>query len=103
MMKIPRVGWFECGAGCAPAAFRSHCIIVAMLAVFVLAANFAHAAKPNFIIIFTDDQGYGDLGCFGSTTIRTPNVDRLAQEGRKFTSFMVASPVCTFNYRAQEI
>ena len=53
------------------------------------------AAKPNFIVIFTDDQGYGDLSCFGSTTIQTPNIDRLAQEGRKFTSFMVASPVCT--------
>ena len=50
---------------------------------------------PNFIIIFTDDQGYGDLSCFGSKTIKTPNIDRLAAEGRKFTSFMVASPVCT--------
>lgn len=53
------------------------------------------ARKPNFIIIFTDDQGYGDLGCFGSKTIKTPHLDRLAREGRKFTSFMVASPVCT--------
>lgn len=51
--------------------------------------------QPNFIIIFTDDQGYGDLSCFGSKSIRTPNIDRLADEGRKFTSFMVASPVCT--------
>jgi len=51
--------------------------------------------KPNFILIFTDDQGYGDLSCFGSTTIKTPNIDRIAREGRKFTSFMVASPVCT--------
>lgn len=53
------------------------------------------AAKPNFVILFIDDQGYGDLSCFGSTTIHTPNIDRLATEGRKFTSFMVASPVCT--------
>jgi len=53
------------------------------------------ASDPNFVIIFADDQGYGDLSCFGSETIKTPNVDRLAQEGRKFTSFMVASPVCT--------
>lgn len=51
--------------------------------------------KPNFVIIFADDQGYGDLGCFGSTTIKTPNIDRMAKEGRKFTNFMVASPVCT--------
>ncbi len=53
------------------------------------------STKPNFVIIFADDQGYGDLGCFGSTTIRTPNIDRLAEEGRRFTNFMVASPVCT--------
>ncbi|MEM9479437.1 MAG: sulfatase [Verrucomicrobiota bacterium] len=56
---------------------------------------FAEKQKPNFVIIFTDDQGYGDLSCFGSTKIKTPNIDRLATEGRKFTSFMVASPVCT--------
>ncbi len=53
------------------------------------------AAKPNFIIIFTDDQGYNDLGCFGSETIKTPHIDRLAAEGRKLTSFMVPSPVCS--------
>lgn len=53
------------------------------------------AAKPNIVLIFTDDQGYGDLGCFGSETIRTPNLDRRAKEGRKFTGFMVASSVCS--------
>ena len=53
------------------------------------------AGKPNIVLIFTDDQGYGDLGSFGSTTIRTPHLDRLAREGRKFTSFMSASSVCT--------
>ncbi len=52
-------------------------------------------AQPNFIIIFTDDQGYNDLGCFGSQTIKTPNLDQMAKEGRKLTSFYVASPVCT--------
>jgi len=51
--------------------------------------------KPNFVLIFTDDQGYGDLGCFGSKTIRTPHLDRLAAEGRKFTSFVSAASVCT--------
>lgn len=58
----------------------------------------AHAAvsserKPNFIIFFTDDQGYNDVGCFGSPFIRTPNFDRMAREGMKFTSFY-AQPVC---------
>ncbi len=61
----------------------------------VCASLAASAAKPNFIIIFTDDQGYNDLGCFGSPNIETPNIDLLAKEGRKFTSFMVASSVCS--------
>jgi len=56
---------------------------------------FGKQDKPNVILIFADDQGYGDLSCFGSKTIKTPHIDRIAQEGRKFTSFMVASPVCT--------
>src|SRR2546421_9318996 len=54
---------------------------------FVLCLTMAHAARPNYVIILTDDQGYGDLGCFGSTTIRTPRLDRLASEGTRFTSF----------------
>jgi arylsulfatase A len=66
-----------------------------ILALLIVLLSAASGAQPNFVIIFTDDQGYGDLSCFGSETIQTPNVDRLANEGRKFTSFMVASPVCT--------
>ncbi|MBT7026405.1 MAG: sulfatase-like hydrolase/transferase, partial [Verrucomicrobia bacterium] len=62
------------------------------LGTLFFAGGALQAAKPNFIIIFADDQGYGDLSCFGSKTIRTPNIDRIAKEGRKFTSFMVASP-----------
>lgn len=50
---------------------------------------------PNFIIIFADDLGYGDLGTFGHPTIKTPNLDRLANEGQKWTNFYVAAPVCT--------
>src|SRR5690606_11653405 len=51
--------------------------------------------KPNFIIIFADDLGYGDLGVFGHPTIKTPNLDKMAVEGQKWTSFYVAAPVCT--------
>ena len=50
----------------------------------------APAPKPNVIVIFTDDQGYGDLGCYGSPNIETPNIDRLASEGIRFTSFYAA-------------
>ena len=49
--------------------------------------------KPNFIIIFTDDQGYQDLGCFGSPNIKTPNLDKMADEGMKLTDFY-AQTVC---------
>ncbi len=49
--------------------------------------------KPNFIIIFTDDQGYQDLGCFGSPDIKTPNIDKMASEGIKLTNFY-AQTVC---------
>ena len=49
---------------------------------------------PNIVIVFTDDQGYQDLGCFGSPDIRTPNIDRMRQEGVKFTDAYVAQPVC---------
>lgn len=49
--------------------------------------------KPNFIIIFTDDQGYQDLGCYGSPNIKTPRIDQMAKEGMKFTSFY-AQTVC---------
>ncbi len=50
---------------------------------------------PNFVILFTDDLGYGDLGCYGHPTIRTPNLDRMAVEGMRFTQFYCAAPVCT--------
>ncbi len=68
-------------------------LMIPILALCVTLA--ASAAKPNFIIIFTDDQGYQDLGSFGSPNIRTPHIDRMAAEGRKFTSFLVASSVCS--------
>ncbi|WP_116108975.1 sulfatase [Lewinella sp. IMCC34191] len=52
-------------------------------------------AKPNVIIIFADDLGYGDLGVYGHPTIRTPNLDRMAMEGQKWTNFYVGASVCT--------
>tara|TARA_B100000886_G_scaffold328199_1_gene276366 strand:+ start:130 stop:1533 length:1404 start_codon:yes stop_codon:yes gene_type:complete len=51
--------------------------------------------KPNFIIIFTDDLGYGDLGSYGHPTIKTPHLDQMAKEGMRFTQFYVGSSICT--------
>jgi arylsulfatase A-like enzyme len=52
-------------------------------------------AKPNIIFLLTDDMGYGDVGCYGGNFVPTPNIDRLAREGTRFTQFYVASPVCS--------
>jgi arylsulfatase A-like enzyme len=51
--------------------------------------------KPNIILIFTDDQGYGDIACYGAAGFKTPATDRMAQEGMKFTDFYVNCPVCS--------
>jgi len=55
----------------------------------------ADTNRPNFVIVFCDDQGYQDLGCFGSPNIQTPNIDRLAAEGMRFTDFYSAYCVCS--------
>jgi len=55
----------------------------------------AAEALPNFVIMFTDDQGYQDVGCFGSPLIETPHLDRMAAEGMRFTDFYAAQAVCS--------
>ncbi len=55
----------------------------------------AFGKPPNVVLIVSDDQGYADLGCFGSNEVRTPHLDRLAEGGVKLTSFYVAWPACT--------
>jgi arylsulfatase A-like enzyme len=67
----------------------------ALLLAACLCLQSTAAALPNFIVIFIDDMGYGDIGPFGSKLNRTPHLDRMAKEGRRLTSFYVASPVCT--------
>jgi len=54
-----------------------------------------HSRRPNIIIILADDLGYGDMGIQGSTAIKTPNIDTLATEGVRFTSFYASAPVCS--------
>src|SRR5688572_11177782 len=68
------------------------------LAIVALAisVSFANAAsKPNVIIIMADDLGYGDLGCYGHPSINTPNLDRMAAEGLRFTDFYSGQSLCT--------
>ncbi len=50
---------------------------------------------PNIIFIYADDLGYGDIGCFGAKAIKTPNLDKMAQDGLRLTNFYTASPICT--------
>ncbi len=71
-------------------------LALAAFAAMTAAAATAPAANlPNFVLIFTDDQGYQDLGVFGSPNIKTPNIDRMAAEGMRFTDFYSAASVCT--------
>jgi len=64
------------------------CCAVPMVAV-------AGASRPNIVVAFCDDLGYGDLGCFGHPSIATPNLDQMAAEGQRWTEFYVAACVCT--------
>lgn len=69
-----------------------------LLTTFAFYLGFASAAvarPPNIVIIFTDDQGYGDVGVYGAKGFTTPNIDRLAHEGTRFTHFNVAQAVCS--------
>jgi arylsulfatase A-like enzyme len=72
---------------------RAWCVFVAFC--FCAAVTQAASRPPNIIIILADDLGYGDLGCYGSPNIDTPNLDRMAAEGMRFTDFYVCAPVCT--------
>ena len=78
---------------------RKHCPVTACLAVAMVALIGCNAGpqqgKPNLVVIFVDDLGYGDIGPFGSKINSTPHLDRMAAEGMKLTSFYSASPVCT--------
>jgi len=68
-----------------------------LVALFALPcpAPAAEPTRPNVVIVFADDLGYGDLGCYGHPTIATPNLDRMAAEGQRWTNFYSAAPVCT--------
>lgn len=67
------------------------------MVLLLVTCSFASATEqpPNVVLIFADDLGYGDLGCYGATKVQTPNIDRLAAEGRRFTDAHSVSAVCT--------
>ena len=58
-------------------------------------ASLRAADQPNIIVIYADDLGYGDLGCYGAQGYETPVLDRMANEGMKFTDFSTSSSICT--------
>ncbi len=65
---------------------------------FIFGSSFILAGedrKPNVVIIFIDDQGYYDLGCYGATEVKTPRIDQLATEGIRFTDYYAAAPICS--------
>jgi len=69
--------------------------LLSFLTALILTFSNQAAALPNIVIIFMDDMGYADVGCFGAQGYQTPNIDQLAASGRKFTNFHVAQPVCS--------
>lgn len=70
-------------------------VFLLSLCVLCGSSRAADPASPNIVVIFADDLGYGDLGCYGSPTIRTPHLDQMAAEGLRFTDFYSAAEVCT--------
>ena len=70
------------------------------LSLLLLAPAVLSADKPNIILIYADDLGYGDLGCYGAKAIATPNVDRLAASGLRFTDGHATSSTCTGSTRS---
>nr|WP_299174822.1 sulfatase [uncultured Allomuricauda sp.] len=75
-----------------------HTFLVLFVVFFTYPSNSlaqTNTKKPNFIVIFADDLGYGDLSSYGHPTINTPNLDRMAMEGQKWTNFYVGASVCT--------
>ena len=70
-------------------------MILAATVITVSACAESNNKKPNIVLIYTDDLGYGDVSCYGATKVKTPHIDKLAKEGKRFTDAHVASSVCT--------
>jgi arylsulfatase A-like enzyme len=76
--------------------FFAMCVVVGISAFTIFSTNQTpKATSPNIVLIFMDDLGYGDLSCYGALQYRTPNLDKLAGEGVRFTNFLAAQAVCS--------
>jgi arylsulfatase A-like enzyme len=88
-MRRPRATEYRCPC-------RPLFVVLALCGLFALRCRAADAPRPpNVVLILCDDLGYGDLGCYGNKNIRTPNIDRLAEQGVRFTDFYAAGAQCT--------
>lgn len=74
--------------------WQGHFVALVFLLWFAPLSNANDAPRPNIVFIMADDLGYGDLGCYGQKLIQTPNIDRLAEEGTRFTQAYAGGPVC---------
>lgn len=79
---------------CVSGMVRLSSFALSCLMLIVLCDESISAETPNIVVIFTDDQGYGDLGCYGGQHVKTPHLDQMATEGMRFTDFYVAQAVC---------
>src|SRR4051812_29906802 len=82
--RFPKTRFFRC---------RISLLLLSGLSLLPGLAN-AQPSRPNIIFILADDLGYGDVGCYGQQKIKTPNVDKLAAQGMRFTDFYAGSTVC---------
>ena len=85
---IRKVGIFT------PMQFLQSAFLVVVITMFCVSTA-SGAEKPNIVLIYADDLGYGDVGCYGATKIKTPNIDQLAKEGIRFTDAHSSSSTCT--------
>ena len=96
LAKQPAIGLFAELGCCARAAL----LLLALFSALLSAASAADASRPNLVFILSDDVGYGDLGCYGATLAKTPHLDQLAREGRRFTDAHSPASMCTPTRRA---
>ena len=83
---------------------RRHVLCCCLLALCAVCSTTwaKRPGPPNIVVIFIDDMGYADIGPFGATGYKTPHLDRMAAEGRRFTDFVVSSAVCSASRSAPD-